>query len=119
MGYREALEAAGATVLDMKMFGSYQGDWFALVQYNSNLSWVHGSFGSCSYCDSFQSEFDDYLWDEQSETKESYQQRLKSFGERYLERALTQSEAEDYAKQEMSWDCEAEEMYNFIVKQRQ
>ena len=33
MSYQMALEMAGATVLEYKEFGSYQGDWFAKVEY--------------------------------------------------------------------------------------
>jgi len=31
--YKESLEAAGAEVLAFESFGSYQGDWVALVWY--------------------------------------------------------------------------------------
>jgi len=58
MGYRTAMEAAGATVLAYESFGSYQGDWFALVVYGGKTFWVHGSYGSCSGCDAFCAEFD-------------------------------------------------------------
>jgi len=58
MGYFEALEAAGAQVLASQTFGSYQGDWFAKVNYNGSTAWVHGCYGSCSGCDAFCAEFD-------------------------------------------------------------
>ena len=57
MSYNEALEAAGAKVLEFATFGSWQGEWVALVEYKSEVGWVQGSFGSCSHCDSFEAEF--------------------------------------------------------------
>ena len=57
-GYCEAMEAAGAEVLAYEEFGSYQGDWWAKVGYQGREYWVHGTFGSCSGCDAFQSEFE-------------------------------------------------------------
>lgn len=57
MSYEEALQAAGAEVLEFEQFGSYQGDWWAKVRYKDELGWVQGSYGSCSGCDAFESEF--------------------------------------------------------------
>lgn len=57
MGYSEALEAAGAKVIEYKEFGSYQGDWLAFVEYNGEKGIVEGSYGSCSGCDAFEAEF--------------------------------------------------------------
>ena len=50
MSYCQALEAAGAKILQFKSFGSYQGDWWAKVEYNGEIGWVAGSYGSCSGC---------------------------------------------------------------------
>jgi len=108
MGYKKCLEKADAKVLEYKEFGSYQGDWLAFVEYKGEKGIVHGSYGSCSGCDSFQSEFNydtepeinknkfyknGNIWDEECEcTKEEYyeavkiyEQRLSDFGKRYLE----------------------------------
>jgi hypothetical protein len=30
-GYQRALEAAGADIIEFQEFGSYQGDWFAVL----------------------------------------------------------------------------------------
>lgn len=76
MGYKTALEAAGASVREFKKFGSYQGDWFAILN-NGNV--VSGSYGSCSGCDAFEAEFG---WSE--EEAPDYQDRLASFGRQYL-----------------------------------
>jgi len=129
MGYTEALIAAGAEVLAEKYFGSYQGDWFALVNYNGSRQWVHGSYGSCSGCDAFCAEFDfdgdDNGCDEHRYEKqdtcmdckartEDYQRRLANFGKSYLDNALNQAEAEKIAAEHLEWDSEAQEMVDFL-----
>ena len=43
MSYQDALKAAGAAVLEFESFGSYQGDWVALVEYKGERGWVQGS----------------------------------------------------------------------------
>ncbi len=43
MSYEMCLEKAGATVVAFQEFGSYQGEWFALVEYNGERGWVEGS----------------------------------------------------------------------------
>lgn len=57
MSYEEALKAAGAEVHAYETFGSYQGDWWALVSYEGKHGFVHGYYGSCSGCDAFEAEF--------------------------------------------------------------
>lgn len=109
MGYQQALTAAGAVVIDTKYAGSYQGTWGSVVEYNGKRGLVTGAFGSCSVCDSFQAEFDDYMWgsvvityDTETDTysrdygdiqctkeefdaqQAEYQQKLSDFGKRYL-----------------------------------
>lgn len=78
MSYQSALEAAGAEVIQFEYFGSYQGDWLALVRVDGALGVVEGWYGSCSYCDAFESEFG------YSESGEDYQERLADFGRGYL-----------------------------------
>jgi len=109
MSYKESLEAAGANVLVMSYFGSYQGDWWAKVQYNNTLGWVHGCFGSCSYCDAFEAEFG---WDDDKQS--DYQERLANFGKGYLNDLYTQEEAEKDASHNLEWDMDAREMLEFI-----
>ncbi len=58
MGYTEALEKAGCKIIKYEEFGCYQGTWLAFVKYKGEKGIVQGSFGSCSVCDAFQSEFD-------------------------------------------------------------
>ena len=53
-GYDDCLEAAGADVLDFERFGSYQGEWWALVRCAGALGFVSGGFGSCSGCDAIE-----------------------------------------------------------------
>lgn len=129
MSYREALQAAGAEVLEAKYFGSYQGDWYALVNYNGSKQWVHGSYGSCSGCDAFCAEFDfdgddngceEHRYEKQAdctackERTVEYQRRLANFGKSYLDNAMTQVEAEKIAAEHLEWDSEAQEMLDFL-----
>ena len=101
MGYKECLEKAGAKVIDFKEFGSYQGTWLAFVEYKGEIGIVEGSYGSCSSCDAFQSEFNYYslptiedgkyyrngdTWNEEDEcTEGEYKVALKSYEDRFIE----------------------------------
>jgi hypothetical protein len=79
MSYDLALAAAGCEVVEYQAFGSYQGDWYAMVVFGDEKGIVTGSYGSCTYCDSFESEFGDC-----NAKDNDYNERLKSFGESYL-----------------------------------
>ncbi|WP_329759298.1 hypothetical protein [Stenotrophomonas geniculata] len=109
MSYEQAMEAAGATVLRFEQFGSYQGDWFALVEYDGKTGWVHGCYGSCSGCDAFESEFG---WSDHE--RSDYQERLADFGTSYLEGLMTQEEALAEASRYIEWDSDAAEMVAFL-----
>jgi len=114
MGYSEAIEANGVKIKEFKEFGSYQGDWFALLE-DGRI--VFGSYGSCSGCDAFQSEFDyeceiivkqvdgfyykgNYSWNEDEKITEQevnelnlrVSDKLKAFGKSYLDDAQTLDE---------------------------
>lgn len=131
MGYSEALEAAGAKILAFQEFGSYQGDWFALVEYKDKKGFASGSYGSCSGCDSFQAEFDyteeqcsEHMWSADApacadcdENKANYQKRLAEFGEGYLEELMSQEEAEKSAARNLEWDLDAKEMVDWVKAQ--
>jgi hypothetical protein len=97
MSYKSAIEAAGAIVLEIKEFGDCQGSWFAFVDYKGERGWVMGSYGSCTECDAFESEFDSDYADGCLEHLTAVdgcefcvqqgierQERLASFGESYL-----------------------------------
>jgi len=109
MGYEQALKAAGAEVYILEHFGSYQGEWLALVEFNGNAGWVEGSYGSCSGCDSFESEFD-YRDDE----KEDYKDRLAEFGMRYLDTIYKTPEILPKYIKQAEWDLDAEEIVKFL-----
>ena len=81
MSYEMCLEKAGAKVLAFQEFGSYQGEWYALVEYKGDRGWIEGSYGSCSGCDAFESEFGYH-----DGTDEQYAE----FGRSYLETILPQ-----------------------------
>jgi hypothetical protein len=133
-GYKLALEAAGGKIIDYESFGSWQGEWWAKVEYEGNVFWVSGSYGSCSYCDSFESEFgyedgncSDHLYTyndsnknciECEKAKKEYDIRLKSFGKTYLDCGYNQEEAEKKASEHLDWDSEAQQMLDFIQKNK-
>lgn len=112
MGYSEAMQAAGAEVVNFQTFGSYQGDWWASVRFEGEAYWVHGSYGSCSRCDAFQAHFDynntpecsEHRYDSAevvaacvkcTEAKAAYAVALAEFGRSYLQcNEFTQEEAE-------------------------
>lgn len=132
MSYQEALEAAGAQVLAFEEFGSYQGDWWALVKYEGETGWVNGSYGSCSGCDAFEGEFgysNGYnggsgFWDYETdkyreptdEERKDYEARLADFGKTYLDGVMTQEQAEAAASANLQWDSDAPAMLDFIRK---
>jgi len=131
MGYSNTMEMAGAIVHDYKAFGSYQGDWYAKVTYKGVTGYVQGSYGSCSVCDAFQSEFEsvvhyhdgEQIWgglyvneEFKEDCKEclNTKERLIAFGERYLDGIMTKEQAIENASKNIAWDMEAKEMVEWI-----
>lgn len=109
-GYEAALTAAGVTVLCYEQFGSYQGEWWAQVQFpNGETYFVHDYFGSCTYCDAFEAEFD-YDADKQPD----YLHRLRDFGRNYLTNCFTKEQAIAEASKDLQWDQGAQAMVNWI-----
>ena len=108
--YGLLLERAGATVLAFKAFGSYQGDWFAKVEwmrpgdFTPQVLWVTGAFGSCSHCDAFEAEFGygcdcedrDYRTDECADVTKApcvaRREAMAKAGLNYLNNAMTPAE---------------------------
>jgi hypothetical protein len=132
VSYELAIERAGAEVLLFKEFGSYQGDWLAKVVYEGKQMWIHGSYGSCSGCDAFQSEFDNCSHDCDGDGGDYYNplysnifykcntcfeilERLIDFGKQYIyNNAHTQEELVAQFKAK-DWG-DYEEMCDFITK---
>jgi hypothetical protein len=131
--YADALRAAGATVHDFASFGTWQGEWWAKVTLpDGRTGFVGGSFGSCSHCDAFQSEFGDaeprcadhrYQWKATPETEAcaacaiaaaDYQVRLVAFGAEYLDNLQTADAALVEARRNLSWDGGAEAMVAWL-----
>ena len=80
-GYIDALKAAGLRILAWECFGSYQGQWAAhVVTPDGMIGYVNDWYGSCSVCDSFQAEMDEFMWDEGTD---KFNEKLKEFGQRY------------------------------------
>ncbi len=104
-----AMEKAGATIIASCHFGSYQGTAWFLVKYNGEYGWVSLNYGSCSGCDSFQAEFEDY-------TRDYSDSDYASFGARYLEGLLTPLEALGRVSEDRCWDMEAGEAIKFVTE---
>jgi hypothetical protein len=109
-GYDKALAAAGVKVLDSENFGSYQGEWWAQVQFpNGEVFYATGSYGSCSGCDAFEGEFG---WGD--DDKPDYLHRLKDFGRGYLDNCFTLEAALKEASRNIEWDSDAAEMLTWL-----
>ena len=114
--YQKALEAAGANVLAFEHFGDWQGSWVALVELpTGERGWVQGFFGSCDYCDAFQSQFD---WDSDFAC-EDVQQRLAQFGRTYLSDLQTTEQVLRQYDADASWDEESENVAFWIRETEQ
>lgn len=137
MSYDVAMKAAGAKVIEYKQFGSYQGDWWALVEFKGHRGWVHASYGSCSGCDAFEAEMgwdshshsdNDYVsvtdissWRNDCETCLGYRKKMVAFGADYLNSMMTQAEAESYLEktiEEWDWQDQGKEALAFIREPR-
>jgi hypothetical protein len=104
VSYEEALEAAGAVVHCAQYFGSYQGEAWARVTYKGQTGWVSWSYGSCGYCDHYESRFG----------FSPSQEDLAEFGREYLEDIMTYERALKESGRHLEWDETAEEMVKFI-----
>lgn len=131
MSYKDALIAAGAIVHAFKSFGSFQGDWYAKVEYNGRKGWIRDYYGSCSWCDPLEGEFENvqkpeeingiYIVDFQQvpqdvflKAQKEYDLKLASFGLQYLSEIITQEEAEKIASENKDWDMSSDEMLSFL-----
>lgn len=119
MSYEQALAAAGAQVISFESFGSWQGEWVALVDYRGERGWVQGSFGSCSHCDSFEAEFGWGFDEDGEETEGQYQARLASFGESYLGGLQTTQQVVSQFEELAEWDSDAEDAILWIRETQQ
>ena len=109
MGYREAIEAAGAKVLAFETFGSYSGDWIAHIEIDGKTCWLHDYYGSCSGCDAFESEF--------SWNKEETSDNLAAFGKTYVDDPKTDEEIIKIASKHSDCSVEDEAMLKWVKSQ--
>lgn len=108
--YTAALEATGVKVLAFERFGSYQGDWWAHIEFpNHELFFITGSFGSCSGCDAFEAEFG---WED--DKAPDYFHRLRNFGLDYLMDCMTGEQAIAQASKNLEWDSDAGSMVAWL-----
>lgn len=126
IGYKAALEVCGAKILEYKEFGSYQGDWYAILIYNEKTLLIGGGYGSCSGCDSFQSDFsgDNVIQSYEEAFPEELKAEdydvgyklddLKKFGLKYLNDPLNIEDIIKEKTNDLVWDNEAQEIINWI-----
>ncbi len=127
--YQTALEAAGAKVLAFESFGSYQGDWLALVEHQGNKTYVRGSYGSCSGCDAFEAEFgyhegkcDEHSYEDSNDcqdcvaAKTDYDTRLQAFGTGYLDNFYTKEELVKKFTEDSEWDSNADDVLKWLAQ---
>lgn len=128
MSYEQAMEAAGAKVLAFEQFGSYQGDWWALVEFQDKRGFVHGYYGSCSGCDAFEGEFgysNDPWCDQHSyrpdadckgcqEAKAKRDEKLAAFGKDYLDVIVPRETAVVEASKNLEWDGDAQAVVDWL-----
>ena len=120
-GYIDALKAAGMHVKEFAWFGDYSGLWAAhVVSPDGMIGYISDWYGSCTACDSFQAEMDEFMY---GDGKKDYDEALKRFGQRYailptshwLEVCRqTRERLED--EDDYVWE-EIESMYHWILKQ--
>jgi hypothetical protein len=103
--YKGALEAAGATVLAYETFGSYEGRWIALVNYNGQPGWVSDYYGSCSGCDAIEREFS-----EKTPTIEAFAE----FGLGYLGKLLSDDEIIKLSSEHADYSIEDDAMLKWV-----
>lgn len=103
LGYAQALEAAGETVVACEQFGDYQGTWLARL---SSGKFAYGYFGSCTVCDNFEAEVSvHYPWENGSYEWNIYNNKLKEFGQKLVEDNLYDyQELRDKLAPDAAWD---------------
>jgi hypothetical protein len=139
MSYQQAITAAGAKVLDTLYAGSYQGTWGSIVEFEGKKGLVTGAFGSCSHCDAFQSEFDDWMWhmpreregkyfddygdeitkEQYDQEHQAYQNRLVEFGMSYLKVIQDKWDVENQLKnrpEDEWWDDEMGQLLRWAAE---
>jgi len=69
--YQEELEKRGISILAWEVFGSYQGDYAAIVHQGNRFGFVVIGYGSCSGCDALEGlqPWDDEELTEQAQTE--------------------------------------------------
>lgn len=135
MGFKDVLYLAGAKVLEFESFGDYYGDWLALVEHNSSLAWVRGTYGPCvawaAFGDGLGADdlhknrygailmYDYIIYDPKpltEEEKNEYKEKMKSMGEMYLNCKYNQADILKELNDTVSWDQFAKPMIKYVTE---
>ena len=117
--HEEIMERQGFEILDWETFGSYQGDYAAIVKKDGKVGFVVIGYGSCSGCDSLEAikpfaleepEHSEYDFDDEEDSemyddkKEKYTNLLKSYHHDLQEYADELSSQVEYGSYEQLKD---------------
>lgn len=113
--HQEIMERQGFEILDWEAFGSYQGDYAAIVKKDNKVGFIVIGYGSCSGCDALEAvkeyapeevyyneyDFDDEEDNELYESKmETYKERLKEYHKELQEYADDLNDRVEYGSYE-------------------
>lgn len=118
--YDDLLRWHGAAVLAYQKFGSYQGDWYALVEWEGRRFWIHDYYGSCSGCDALESEtgyhyhYSYKKYPNPCPECGKIEHNFHALARGYLGSPMTYEEVIAYAAKNGAWDVSAEEMVSWI-----
>ena len=102
--YEQLFKNYGANILAFEMFGSYQGDIIAKIEYHGEIKWLHAWYGSCCHCDPLQ---------RTSTEEEQKNLALDMF-----------NDMQDYdsvfykISENREWDMSADDMINFMLQNK-
>lgn len=96
-------------VIEARYYGSYQGKFLCKIEHKGEILYIHDWYGSCSGCDSFQSDFNS--WDDGYDEK-----KVLDFAKPYIESAMTREQTiAMLEKSTDEWDDEEKEMLADMV----
>lgn len=121
--YDDWLKFLGFRVIAFQRFGSYQGEWYAVVQRpNSKIELVKGSYGSCSGCDELEGiqcdVYSQYRYRERSQKENEINAELaKRLQTKEWDEGFDWEEEIAENKHRADWDMDAQEVVKWLLHQ--
>jgi hypothetical protein len=99
MSYEQAIEAAGAEILDLEEPESYRGPYPLLVRYKGSVGYVCFDVGTCPHCDEYLGEMSgrEPTLGEMADWARCYLESLRTYNDMLLTRSNVEYEP-DYEK---------------------